>query len=117
MIEHDKQHYELEDCPVPGNSSNIPLYKDDDEPVRRFYLLKAYTCAVCGVLFMATNKIVHRYCSSACKSRAAGYTKENVQFTTSDYNIAKGNLSDQDFLRLCKTVVEHAGYSVQLKGG
>lgn len=31
MIEQEKQHYELEDFPVPGNSSNIPLYKDDDE--------------------------------------------------------------------------------------
>ena len=31
MIDQEKQHYELEDFPVPGNSSNIPLYGDDDE--------------------------------------------------------------------------------------
>ena len=34
MIDQEKQHYELEDFPVPGNSSNIPLYKEAESDNR-----------------------------------------------------------------------------------
>ena len=37
-----------------------------------------------------------------------GYTKENVQWTIFAANRAKGNLSHEDFLKLCKMVLERA---------
>ena len=34
MTDQKKQHYELEDFPVPGNSSNIPLYNEAESEHR-----------------------------------------------------------------------------------
>ncbi|NBP57501.1 hypothetical protein EBU71_13395 [bacterium] len=41
-----------------------------------------------------------------------GYMDSNVQIVASSINTAKGELSQEDFIEMCKDVVLHAGYTV-----
>ena len=40
-----------------------------------------------------------------------GYTKDNVQFVTSSANYAKGSLTMDEFVNLCKKVIAHAPHT------
>lgn len=41
------------------------------------------------------------------KDSSKGYTHDNVQWVGASINLAKSNLSDEDFIDMCKSVAAH----------
>ena len=44
-----------------------------------------------------------------------GYTSKNVQVTSQQVNIARGEMSVEEFVQMCLDVVKHNGYRVRAK--
>ena len=75
---------------------------------------QGYKCALTG------RQLTHDNCSidhvlPLCKG--GSHTKENAQLVVAEANHAKGNLTDAEFLRLCRDVVAYADRGLACPAG
>lgn len=69
-------------------------------------------CAYTGEILVLPDKSENLRKGNASIDRidsSKGYVKGNIQFTTKHINIAKKELSDVDFINICKQVAKHRG--------
>jgi len=71
-----------------------------------------YTCALTGVPLTPQNT---SFDHKRPLSKGGSSLKENLQATTKPVNTAKGQLSTEEFLALCFSVINHAGKSFGYK--
>ena len=71
-------------------------------------------CAISGrpLVFEIGNKDVP---SIDRKDSLKGYTRRNIQIVSSSVNIAKNNLTDQEFIDMCCSVAENNGWRKPLE--
>jgi hypothetical protein len=49
------------------------------------------------------------------KDSRLGYTKRNIQITSALVNKSKGEMTDEEYINVCRQVLEHNGYIVSKK--
>lgn len=83
-----------------------------------------YKCPYTGVELTASKKDGSGLRGSATSTvsidridSTKGYTKDNVEFVSYYANVAKHKFSKEEFITMCKSVLEHAGFSVRAKEG
>lgn len=71
------------------------------------FVAQNFCCALTGVAFQPPGKRDPFQPSLDRKDSSRGYEPDNVQFVTLRVNIAKSNMTEDDFFEMCKQVVTY----------
>ena len=71
-----------------------------------------FQCALTGRPLQWNNPEDYQYDHIVPIARGGDNTLNNLQLLCTDANQAKGHLTDEEFIDLCKEVVQHAGYKI-----
>ena len=80
---------------------------DKEKTIKK--IVESKTCALSGRTLVFT--IGHDDSPSIDRINSNnGYTKSNIQIVTSRVNVAKNNMTDEEFIKMCVDVARHQGY-------
>jgi hypothetical protein len=94
-----------------GGRKECGIHKITIEDIEELYEIQEGKCALSGQELSFTYNDLNIISIDRIDSDK-GYTKDNIQLTTSIVNQAKSNLSDEVFQEMCINVAENAGVSI-----
>lgn len=88
---------------MAGREYTLPKYWGADQ-----YMLQKGRCALTGAVMRKATGLMDPFCPTIDRiDSSKGYTPENSQLVTLQVNLAKNNMSEDDFIKMCRSVVSH----------
>jgi hypothetical protein len=82
--------------------------------VWRLFLLQQHRCSLTGELLLHRGPRGRSTASLDRIDSSRGYVRGNVQWVHKDVNIIKGTKTQEEFIQMCRRVVEYANKNVRL---